>query len=249
MLIKRYIEFPAFTGVEERKMFIYLPNDYQTSEKYYPVLYMFDGQNVFLDYEATYGRAWRLQEYLDFTGTDLIVVAIECHRGINGERNDEYGPFEMYVDEGDHVAFADDTLAWFIDVLKPQIDEEFRTMQDREHTYVAGSSMGGLLATYALVKYNEVFSKAGSLSPAYLLCRNKMLNLIKKYDGLDGVLYTDYGTDDLAVPKAMKDFIDVNGLLSLKGICVTSRIIKDGVHNEETWEKQVPFMIQVLMYE
>lgn len=249
MLIKRSIEFPAFTGEEERKMFIYLPNDYQTSEKYYPVLYMFDGQNVFLDYEATYGRAWRLQEYLDYTQTDLIVVAVECHRGVNGERNDEYGPFEMYVDDGDHLAYADQTLDWFINTLKPNIDEKYRTLWDREHTYVAGSSMGGLLSIYALLKYNDIFSKAASLSPAYFLCRKKMMDFIKQYDCFDGVLYTDYGTDDLEVPRALKDFIDVNRQLSLKGLCVTSRIIKDGIHNEETWEKQVPFMIQVLMYE
>lgn len=43
------ITIPELTGQENRKLYIYLPNSYnEKSDEYYPVLYMFDGQNVFL---------------------------------------------------------------------------------------------------------------------------------------------------------------------------------------------------------
>lgn len=249
MLIKEYVEFPAYTGVEDRKIFIYLPNDYQVSEKCYPVLYMFDGQNVFLDHEATYGRSWRMADYLNENRVDLIVVSVECHRGSDGERNDEYGPFPMYLEGRWHECYADDTLEWFINELKPMIDGRFRTIPFREATFIGGSSMGGLIATYALLKYNEIFSKAASLSPAYYLCKKDFKNFIKNVELDESVLYTDYGTLDLEMPRGMRDFLEINKLLGLKGVNVTSRMIPGGEHNEANWDKQLPFMIQVLMYE
>ena len=48
-----------------RRTFVYLPDDWQTSGKKYPVLYMFDGHNLFFDSTATYGTCWGLKEYCD----------------------------------------------------------------------------------------------------------------------------------------------------------------------------------------
>ena len=60
-----------------------------------PVLYMFDGQNVFFDEDATYGKSWGVADYLDYTDTPLIVAAVECNAGANNERLVEYSPYRF----------------------------------------------------------------------------------------------------------------------------------------------------------
>lgn len=66
------ITIPELTGQENRKLYIYLPNSYnEKPDEYYPVLYMFDGQNVFFDSDATYGKSWGLKEYLEYTNTQI----------------------------------------------------------------------------------------------------------------------------------------------------------------------------------
>jgi predicted alpha/beta superfamily hydrolase len=74
------IKIPELTGEESRKAYIYLPDSYQhENAKRYPVLYMFDGHNVFFDSHATYGKCWGMKEYMDKTGLQLIIVAVECN--------------------------------------------------------------------------------------------------------------------------------------------------------------------------
>ena len=60
-----------------RKIHMYLPDDYLTSNKKYPVLYMFDGHNLFYDEDATYGRSWRLIDAIQRNGKEIIVVGQE----------------------------------------------------------------------------------------------------------------------------------------------------------------------------
>ena len=72
MVNKWKIQIPELTGEEERNAYIYLPESYQyEQEKRYPVLYMFDGHNVFFDSDATYGKSWGMKEYMDYTQTQL----------------------------------------------------------------------------------------------------------------------------------------------------------------------------------
>ncbi len=57
-------------------------------------------------------------------------------------------------------------MSWFIHRFKPFIDHNFRTLPDRAHTFIGGSSMGGLMSLYALLQYNDTFSRAAALSPS-----------------------------------------------------------------------------------
>ena len=56
-------------------------------------------------------------------------------------------------------------MQWVVDELKPLIDRELPTRSDRAHTWIGGSSMGGLMALYSITHHNAVFSKAACLSP------------------------------------------------------------------------------------
>ena len=251
MIRKFKMKFPAFTGEEDRDVYIYLPKSYRSSDKRYPVLYMFDGHNVFYDEDASYKRSWRLGEYLDKHRTDLIVVGVECNKGENDAREIEYLPFSGPYFGKYYDGKGDDTMKWFVKVLKRKIDEEYRTLSDRNHTYLMGSSMGGIMTTYGLLKYNRYFSRGCSLSPAYFLCEEEMTRLVRGSKVIKGTtLYTDYGTKDLSINEgAIETFNNVNTALIENGVNVTSRIVYKGIHHESTWEKQLPFCIETLMYE
>mgnify|MGYP000001902938 FL=1 len=78
----------------ERTIHVYLPEDYYDSDEQYPVMYMFDGHNLFYDHDATYGKSWGLKEFLDTYDKKLIIVGIECnHEG--QKRLSEYCPYQI----------------------------------------------------------------------------------------------------------------------------------------------------------
>ena len=77
MVTRWKVTVPGVNGEETRRAYLYLPTCYDSEpERRFPVLYMFDGHNVFFDSDATYGKCWGMQEYLDYTDTPLIVAAV-----------------------------------------------------------------------------------------------------------------------------------------------------------------------------
>lgn len=253
MVLDWQVSFPAPKGDEPRKAYLYLPKSYrQDKEKHYPVLYMFDGHNVFFDSDATYGKCWGLKEYLDETETELIVAAVECNHSPDNDRLREYSPFDFKDPElGNFEGLGEKTMDWFINVFKKYIDKNYRTLPDRENTFVAGSSMGGLISLYAVIAHNDVFGKAGALSPSIWANKKEIPALIKEAElDPDTVIYMDYGSEELANHKGMlRVFRQTCGCLMDRNIYLTSRIVPGGTHCEACWEKQLPFMINTLLYE
>jgi metallo-beta-lactamase class B len=154
-----------------RRIWVYLPAPYKNSKKHYPVMYLQDGQNIFDDYTSAYGE-WGVDECLDslFTKGKRPCIVIGIDNG--GEtRMNEYNPYEFtWKDSSTSKTFTpegDQYLSFISHTLKPFIDKHYRTLSSRENTIIAGSSMGGLIAYYALLKYPKVFGKAGIFSPAF----------------------------------------------------------------------------------
>lgn len=253
MVKKWNITIPELTGEEERRLYVYLPKSYQNNRrKRYPVLYMFDGHNLFFDSDATYGKSWGLKDYMDKTGTQLIIVGIECNHSPDNGRLREYSPFTFTMEGTDTVVhgLGRTTMEWIVNVLKPYIDRSFRTLAGRNHTYIAGSSMGGLMSLYAILKYNRTFSKAAALSPSLWVAPDKMNRLIKNARlKPDTVIYTDYGSEEFANHDKMEQLFHTTvSRLMERHVFVTSRIIPHGNHSEACWEKQLPFVINTLLY-
>mgnify|MGYP000601879737 CR=1 FL=1 len=140
----------------QRTLHIYLPNDYYQSDERYPVVYMFDGHNLFLDSDATYGKSWGLADFLDHYDKKLIIVGIECNHEGN-ERLSEYCPYDLNSRYFGRVQGKGiQTLDWLVYELKPMIDQKYRTYPFRECTAIAGSSMGAMVgAMYASGKMEE----------------------------------------------------------------------------------------------
>ena len=253
MIKKWNVTIPELTGDEERCLYIYLPNSYwRNRRKRYPVLYMFDGHNLFFDSDASFGKSWGLKKYMDRTATELIIVAPECNHNPDNGRLIEYSPFTFKMPDSDDVIHGRGrtTMKWIVHTLKPQIDRSFRTLSDREHTYVSGSSMGGLMSLYAILRYNHVFSKAAALSPSVWVAPEKMFRMIETSKlSPDTVIYTDYGSVEFENHEDMED-IFYTAVLKLmeRHVFLTSRVIPYGEHTEECWEKQLPFVINTFMY-
>lgn len=253
MINKWNITIPELTGDEERGVYLYLPESYNYDHfKRYPVLYMFDGHNVFFDSDATYGKCWGMKEYMDYTSTQMIIVAVECNHSPDNGRLEEYSPYPFSDPKlGKFTGKGRITLDWMVNTLKQDIDSRFRTLPDRAHTFIAGSSMGGLMSFYAVLAYNQYFSRAAALSPSLWVAPGKLEKLGKQAKlHPDTVIYLDYGSKELnRHPKMAQDFGKITSLLMERQILVESRIVPGGSHCEASWEKQIPFFMNTLLYQ
>ncbi len=252
-MIKRFkVTFPLPDGKEERTAYVYLPQSYFFNKKTrYPVLYMFDGHNVFFDSDATFGKSWGMGEYMDRTKTQLIIAAVECNHSPDNGRLIEYAPF-TFEDSGLGLieSRGKATMDWFVRDFKRRIDRTYRTLPDRAHTFIAGSSMGGLMSIYALSEYNSVFSRAAALSPSLWTAPEQVKEMMTRA-ALDPhtVLYMDYGSEEFGNhPKMLETFGDFSSLVIQRGVMLNCRIIPGGTHCEASWERQIPYFMHTLLY-
>ena len=252
MIAKWNITIPELSGDTERSAYVYVPDEWEENqERRYPVLYMFDGHNVFFDEDATYGKSWGMKDYMDKTGTPLIIAAVECSHAPNNGRLSEYSPYTFDDRHFGHVTGRGRiTMEWMVNCFKPFIDENFPTIPDRAHTFIAGSSMGGLMSLYAVTQYNHVFSRAAALSPSVWVQPEKLRRMIRKVPmGPDTVVYMDYGSRELENHEDMRRHLRLTeeALLS-RNVHLTSRIVPGGEHSEASWQRQLPIVISTLMY-
>ena len=175
MVYKWELQIPKLMPELKRRAYLYLPACYDAQpDARFPVMYMFDGHNVFFDEDATYGKSWGMAQYMDETQTPLIIAAVECNP-IGNNRLEEYCPFTCEDPKLGRIrGRGRTTMNWFIHGFKPMIDANLRTLPDRANTLIAGSSMGGLMSLYAATAFNSVFGKAVCLSPSLWLGAGKV---------------------------------------------------------------------------
>ena len=243
------VTIPRLSGTKTRKVYIYLPEDYEADQlRRYPVLYMFDGHNIFYDGKSAFGKSWNMTSYLLWTRKPLIVVAVECNKYGNN-RLKEYSP-TTFTDPkyGTIRGRGRAYMEWLVKELKPTVDATYRTLPDREHTVIAGSSMGGLMSLYAATVYNKVFSRAACLSPSLWTNPEKLLEIVgRAKTAPDTTIYMDYGSEEMGNHPANKQILmDMNRLLLEKNVNLAFRIIPGGNHSEASWEKQIPIFMDCL---
>ena len=248
------ITIPALTGDEERKAYIFVPDiAFSDDSLRFPVLYMFDGHNLFSDAEASYGKCWGMLKYLTEHPAPLIVAALECNHHAEDEpcggRMSEYSPFDFSARKLTVKGRGRLTMDYIVREFKPFIDANYPTLPDREHTFIGGSSMGGLMTLYALACFGETFSRGAALSPSLLFSHKEVRDMISSADWSGTVLYTDMGQREMNWTRVRSAFGELTSLLIKRGALVVSRVVPGGVHSEASWERQIPFFLNTLMYE
>lgn len=215
----------------EKTIWVYLPYNYEKKEKF-PVIYMHDGQNVF-DHVESLKREWHLEEKLNDLHSEAIIVGIE--HGGDKHRIDEMTPYPNDTHGGGH---ADDYLNFIINNLKPYVDENFKTLTDKENTTIFGSSVGGLISFYALLKHPEVFGNAGVFSPSFWFS-DDIYRLIETIEKIDGRVYFMAGDHE---SQAMIPDLEKMEQLVLERIAdpkqIHKKIVHNGHHNEKLWRTQ-----------
>ena len=249
MVEKWEITIPKLSGEQTRMVYICLPESYEEEpDRRYPVMYMFDGHNVFFDEDATYGKSWGMAKYMEESGKDLIIVGVECNHQGNG-RLQEYSPINFEnATLGKIKAKGSVYMNWLVNTLKPYIDRNYRTLPDRKNTILAGSSMGGLMALYGVTVYNHIFQRAACLSPSLWVSSGKVLEMVARaHIRRDTCIYMDYGSEEMFNHAANAEaLISTSHLLLTKRVNLAFRIVPGGTHCEASWEKQIPIFMDCL---
>jgi len=183
-----------------------------------------------------------VDEYLDSIKLKKCIVVGIDHGG--EKRMNEYSPFDHEeFGKGEGTAYVD----FVAKKLKPFIDRKFRTIRDRQHTFIAGSSMGGLISMYAVLRHPKVFGGAGVFSPSFWVS-DKINSYIqkrgKKYKGLV-YFYAGKQEGEQMVQQLLKAFEILSSVSKAKSTVV---IRNDGLHNEARWRKEFPGFYQFLKF-
>jgi len=147
-------------GILTRSVFVWFPPGYKSEKaKKYPVLYMHDGQNI-IDPTTSFTQIdWQVDEVV----TTLSVAGKMKEIIIVGMNNTETRTADYsWTDRGRAY------IKFVIDVVKPYMDKNYRTLPGPENTAVMGSSSGGLISFIMAWQHPEVFGSAACLSPAFV---------------------------------------------------------------------------------
>lgn len=222
----------------DRKVIVWLPPSYKNDpEKRYPVLYMQDGQQVFDPQTSTWHEDWQVDEWCseligEYQMDEIIVVAVYSTE----DRYLEYNPSML----------GKEYARFVLEELKPFIDAEYRTLPGREHTAVAGASMGATISFYLAWAHPEVFFGAACLSPAFRY-RNESycLDMVRETSeprDLRFHFYCGEGDDlERQLLTGMREMVD---LLKERGFREGERlnivVDPEGRHFEGSWAKHTP---------
>lgn len=244
----------------KRTVRVLLPDNYDSnSTRCYPVLYMHDGQNLFDDSTATYGTSWGLKEIN--SGRNLIIVGIDCSHTkrlieyspwLNIQAMLLFGKFKCFGGKGFEYA------EFFAHDLRNYINEKYRTLNDYDNTYIAGSSMGAFISLVIMAKYPHIYSKVGCFSLASWAAEKKFLDYINNSElPCDEKFFIFVGTEETSNKKYVnfpKLYLDCSdrfySMLRNKDISSDNieYIIADGkTHCEASWREYSPAFLDWLV--
>jgi predicted alpha/beta superfamily hydrolase len=231
-----------------RQVTVYLPAGYdERQERRYPVLYMQDGQNLFTGERAFIpGASWRLHEAADAaigerSAEAMIIVGID-NAGV--ARIDEYTPTRDRKHSGG--GRADDYGRMLLEELKPMIDTRYRTVPDREHTGIGGSSLGGLLSLHLGVRRHADFSRVAALSPSVWWDDRVIVREIEEAAAPRPATWLDIGgregAEALADARLLRDRMIACGW----GQALRYHEDRRGDHSERAWARRARLMLEFL---
>ncbi|WP_105210463.1 alpha/beta hydrolase [Streptococcus suis] len=256
------LEVP-FTA-RKRRVRVLLPKGYEEdTDKTYPVVYFHDGQNVLYSKEAFSGHSWKVIPTIKRNPdiAKMIVVAIDND---GAERMHEYAAWkfsEMGI-PGVQFGGKGTLYAEFVmDVVKPFIDNTYRTKSDKSHTAMIGSSLGGNITQFMGLAYQDQIGCLGVFSSANWLHQEAFDRYIERQVlDKDQRVYIYVGTEEaddtdktLMAGNIKQSYINssltyyrqlIAGGVDLDNIAL--EVVSGAVHNEEAWAASLPDCLRFL---
>jgi predicted alpha/beta superfamily hydrolase len=264
----RIVSYPEFASryVASREVDVWLPPGYDEAPgARFPVIYMQDGQNLFDPSKSYAGRAWEVDKAMERlisagrTRGAIIVGIWNTGR----TRSAEYMPAKAFTTRDvkdvangygpeSHPIISDLYLKFMVQELKPFIDATFRTQPDAAHTFVMGSSIGGLISAYAVAEYPQVFGAAACLSTHWPAGNGAVIDYLRDHLPDPGThrFYFDHGTETLDSQYApfqdrMDEIMKARGYR--EGVSWTTRVFPGAEHSEASWSKRVEIPLGFLL--
>ena len=252
-----------YTG-KLRRVRVLLPKNYETdTDRRYPVVYFHDGQNVFYSKEAYVGHSWKVIPAIKRNPdiSRMIVVAID-NDGL--QRMNEYSAWKYKESNIPGMQFGGKGIEYgefVMEVVKPFIDQEYRTLADREHTAMIGSSLGGNITQFLGLDYQDQIGCLGVFSSANWLHQEAFDRYIeRKKLYADQRIYIYVGTEEaddtdktLMAGNIKQAYIDsslryyhdvIQQGVALENIAI--RIQSGAIHHEEAWAEHLPECLRFL---
>lgn len=226
-----------------RNIRIYLPPGYDEISKRYPVWYIHDGQNLF-DESTAFATDWKLKMTLNKLPVSKQIIVVGIDNGGDNRLN-EYAPYKNKKNGqgGEGGIF----LEFIVETLKPSIDKAYRTLADQNNTFMAGSSLGGLISFYAGLTYPYVFGKIGVLSPAFWF-NPQVLDITKKYTAKARSRFYICGskTENKYMEKTLQDTYNALKSGGFDDAQIQVIVRDKGLHNEKFWSREFKKMLEWL---
>ncbi|MEE4195766.1 MAG: alpha/beta hydrolase-fold protein [Anaerolineae bacterium] len=259
----------SIDGLLPRNVDIWLPPAYEENpNQRYPVLYMHDGQNLFEPEKAYTGITWGVAEAITRLAKEgKIEPAIVVGIWNTENRFGDYLPAKpFHTPKGRRVdklfrlnrgyrkakLVADEYLKLIVEIIKPKVDESYRTKPDRSHTHIMGSSMGGLISWYAMCEYPDVFGSAGCVSTHWPVVKHVFREYFEEKlpSSHTHKIYFSHGTEglDKKYPKLQhKADQIVREMGYTKGENWITKVFEGDTHNEECWQQQIHHPLTFLL--
>jgi predicted alpha/beta superfamily hydrolase len=255
---RHFREFPS-DYVAARNVDVWVPPGYEeTGTGRFPVIYMHDGQNLFDPQSSFIGVDWGIDNAMrDIIASGRAPAAIVVGIWNTPQRSQEYMPQRALelspVQRARRRApLSDRYLKFILRELKPFIDDHFRTLPDRENTFIMGSSMGGLISIYAVCEYPDHFAGAGCISTHWPAASGIVVDYLGQALPEAGKhkLYFDHGTATVdALYEPYQE--EVDQILITKGYTrgedwVTLKF-EGAEHGERAWRERVHIPLEFLL--
>ena len=238
VLIPSNGSFSPTNGLAARSLRVYLPRGYdQNTTKRYPVLYMHDGQNIFIaQYAGSFG-CW----YSDTNANNLIRFAKMRETIIVGVDNSS-DRFCEYAPPGCTYAQCSTPrgsqyVSWIADRVRPYINANYRTLTDADNTGALGSSLGGLISAYMAWDWSNVFTKIGCFSSSFQVCMPFPAPPATKRPVR---VYLDAGTSSDGLANTMTERDRLISLGYVFNMDLDNAIGFGDAHNEDAWKRRSP---------
>lgn len=251
-----------------RDCLVWLPEGYDDAANAgvkYPVIYMFDGQNLFEKHKGIPAE-WNADE----TATKLIAekktgpFVIVGIPNSGATRISEYLPVDAIPGAAKPGGAA--FMQFVVTQIKPRVERAFRVETDRAKVGIGGSSLGAAMALYGAMEYPDQFglvlAESLPLRSGYAKAWRTWLDTAAAKRAADkklplrvalGYGTLEYGKDPSAAPVNelyAKDIADLRGVLIASGMgekAVVVTAAKDAEHTESAWASRLPAGFEFLL--